>query len=147
MNKPIPETAFLAGKVLKRSLPFVSLPVAADAPILKRLPLPQGELAHFYDGEEGARYLAFLELRAGSVRGNHYHKVKEEMIYVIAGELTLLVEDIATGQRESVQLLAGDFASIGTQVAHAYQTVQPGQAIEFSVARFNPADLYRFPLL
>ena len=65
----MPETTLLAGKVLKRSLPTLQLPLGLDAPTLKRLLLPQGELAQFYDAEEGMRYMAFIELLSGQVRG------------------------------------------------------------------------------
>jgi hypothetical protein len=72
-----PETTLLNGKVLKRSLPLLQLPLGPDAPALKRLLLPQGELAQFYDAEQGIRYMAFIKLLPGQVRGNHYHKVKK----------------------------------------------------------------------
>jgi hypothetical protein len=62
----MPDSSFLNGKVLKRSLPELHLPLGPDAPVLKRLMLPQGELAQFYDAEEGIRYLAFIELRPGA---------------------------------------------------------------------------------
>jgi mannose-6-phosphate isomerase-like protein (cupin superfamily) len=142
----MPEAAFLNGKVRKRSLPSLQLPLGPDAPVLKRLMLPQGELAQFYDAEEGIRYIACIELLPGQVRGNHYHKVKEELVYVIQGEVLLSVADIDSKARASVALRAGDLAVIETRIAHALQTVQRGQAIEFSVARFDPADIHRYPL-
>jgi mannose-6-phosphate isomerase-like protein (cupin superfamily) len=141
-----PEATVLNGKVLKHSLPVLQLPLGPDAPALKRLLLPQGELAQFYDAAEGVRYLAFIELVPGQVRGNHYHTVKEELVYVIRGEVLLIAEDIDSKARASVELRAGDFGVIRTGIAHAYRTVEAGQAIEFSVARFDPADIHRYPL-
>ena len=142
----MPESTFLNGKVLKRSLPLLQLPLGPDAPALKRLLLPQGELAQFYDAEQGVRYMAFIELLPGQVRGNHYHKVKEELVYMIRGEVLLSVADIDSQARASVALRAGDVAVIRTGIAHAIRAVEPGQAIEFSIARFDPADIHRFPL-
>jgi len=142
----MPESTFLNGKVLTRSLPALQLPLRPDAPALKRLLLPQGELAQFYDAEEGIRYMAFLELLPGQVRGNHYHKVKEELVYVIRGEVLLNVADIDSKANASVALQAGDLAVIQTGIAHALRTVQAGQAIEFSSSRFDPADIHQFPL-
>src|SRR5437868_9329375 len=113
----MPESAFLSGKVRKWSLPAFELPLAADAPTVKRLLLPQGELAQFYDANEGVRYMAFIELRAGTIRGNHYHKVKEEWVYMIAGEAALTLEDIHTKARQSVPMQKGDLAVIGTGIA------------------------------
>ncbi len=138
------ESKFLGGKVHTWSLPVVE--EATGDYSLKRLLLPQGELARIYDAEQGVRYIAFIELRAGTVRGNHVHRVKEEFLYVIRGELTLVVEDIASRAGDMVPLRTGDLAFIAAGIAHALQTTASGQAIEFSTARFDPADSYRFPL-
>jgi hypothetical protein len=142
----MPEESVLSGKVRKRSLPAFELPLAADAPTVKRLLLPQGELAQFYDADEAIRYLAFIELRAGTVRGNHYHKVKEEWVYMIAGEAALVVEDIQTMERQSVPMRTGDLAVIATGVAHAIQVQKGGHAVEFSAARFDAADIHKYPI-
>jgi uncharacterized RmlC-like cupin family protein len=137
----------LGGKVIKRTLPAVQPSSTPDSRTLKRLMLPQGELAQFYDGDEGIRYIAQIELQAGSVRGNHYHKVKQEWVYVLSGEVTLVLEDLESKARESAPLLAGDLAFIQTGVIHALQVTKSGQAIEFSTSRFDPADTYRHKLI
>ena len=115
--------------------------------MLKRLLLPQGELAQFYDGDEPMRYLAYIELRPGFVRGNHYHKVKEEWIYLIEGQVTLLLEDVESKEKASVSIESGDLIFIPTEIAHALQIAEPGQAIEFSKARFDATDIHRFQLV
>ena len=140
------ETTFLNGKVRKRSLAIFELPVPADAPTVKRLMLPQGELAQFYDANEGMRYLAFIDLHPGTVRGNHYHKIKEEWLYLITGEVLLIIQDMETKTREFVTLRAGDLVVISIGIAHALQVSLPGQAIEFSPARFDPLDIHRVTL-
>ncbi|HWW01442.1 MAG TPA: cupin domain-containing protein [Candidatus Acidoferrum sp.] len=139
-------SSFLSGKAFKSSLPFVSLPPPADAPRLKRLALAQGELAQFHDGEEAIHYIACIELRAGGVRGNHYHKIKKEWTYVIAGKLLLILEDIATHERVSSTMEPGDLAFIAPGIAHALRTIEPGAAVEFSQAQFNAEDIYPFRL-
>ena len=141
------EIALLDGKVRKQALPKVQPPSNPESPALKRLMLPQGELAQFYDGDDGIRYIAQIELQAGSVRGNHYHKIKQEWIYIMSGDVTLIVEDLESKARESVQLVAGDLAFIQTGVVHTLQVTKSGQAIEFSTARFDPADIYRQKLV
>jgi mannose-6-phosphate isomerase-like protein (cupin superfamily) len=140
------ELSLLAGKVSKRSLPVLRGSAPATSPALKRLLLPQGELAQFYDADKPIRYIAFIELREGSVRGNHYHKFKEEFIYVIRGELEILAEDLNSKARATLPLQTGDLAVIQTGVAHALRTLRPGQAIEFSEVRFDSKDIYRHPL-
>jgi mannose-6-phosphate isomerase-like protein (cupin superfamily) len=139
------ESRFLGGKVIKLTLPVLqTAPSGSGGPTLKRLMLPQGELAQFYDADEPVRYLACVELKRGAVRGNHYHYVKEEWLYIVQGALSLLVEDIDSMARESIPLGAGELAIIPTRVAHAMKTTIPGQAIEFARVRFDPADIQRF---
>ena len=140
------ETDYLAGKVVKWSLPLISGRPGPEAPALKRLLLPQGELAQIHDSDEGIRYLAVLETRAGGVRGNHYHKVKVEWVYVTQGKLLVRVQDIQTNERASVPLQTGDMLLIQTGIAHMLQTIELGQAIEFSETRFNAADIFPFHL-
>lgn len=146
MISNVPGILLLGGRVRKQTLPIVQPPSNPESPTLKRLMLPQGELAQFYDGEEGIRYIAQIELQAGSIRGNHYHKVKEEWVYLISGEVNLVVEDLESKAREATLLTAGDLIFIKTGVAHALQVTKSGQAIEFSTARFDPADIYRHKL-
>jgi mannose-6-phosphate isomerase-like protein (cupin superfamily) len=140
------KSTFLGGKVVRHSLPVILAPFGDDLPLLKRLLLAQGELAQFYDSDEGIRYLAAIELREGAVRGNHYHDKKEEWLYIILGEISLILEDMDSHARAIVPLYAGDLAVVQTGVAHAWKTIQPGLAVEFSPARFDPADLHRFHL-
>ncbi len=137
---------YLAGNVLKWSLLVVSGRPGPDAPALKRLMLPQGELAQIHDSDDGIRYLAFIEVRVGSDRGNHYHKVKEEWVYVMQGKVLVVVQDIETNARASVPLEKGDLLFIQTRIAHVLRPVESGQALEFSQARFDATDVYPFPL-
>jgi hypothetical protein len=140
------ETTLLNGRVLKRALPVVEPENAAGSPTLKRLLLPQGELAQFFDGEEPLRYLAYIELRGGSARGNHFHKVKAEWIYLLSGEAMLLLEDVETKEQGILPLKVGELAFVQTGIAHAIQVLKSGQAIEFSCARFDAEDIYKYPI-
>src|SRR5262245_47891745 len=123
---PMTASTWLEGKVWKQTLGLVQPPTPSDAPALKRLLLPQGELAQFYDGAEGIRYLACIELRPGTARGNHYHKVKAEYVYVIRGKVELIVEEVGSGGRVGIALETGDLAFIQTGVAHALRVIEPG---------------------
>ncbi|HOX57211.1 MAG TPA: cupin domain-containing protein [Candidatus Paceibacterota bacterium] len=140
------ESEYLAGQVVKWSLPVITGRPGPDAPALKRLLLAQGELAQIHDAEEGIRYMAVIEARAGCVRGNHYHKVKQERIYMLRGKLSVVVEDIQTKARASVPMETGDLLLVKTGIAHALQTVEPGEAIEFGQVRFDPADIFPYAL-
>lgn len=142
----ISEAQFLAGNVRKQNLPLFEAPSATDAPLLKRIALPQGHLAQFHDDAQPIHYIASIELREGTVRGNHFHKVKREFIYVLKGELLLLLEDVVSKDRESIPLKEGELVVINPGIAHALRVTQAGMAIEFSPARFDGSDIYRYPM-
>jgi len=140
-------TTFFGGAVGVRQLPLLRPPTTPDAPILKRLDLPQGELAQFYDSEDGLRYAAVIELVAGSVRGNHYHRIKREQVYVLRGSLELLLQELLTQRRAAVVVPTGGCVLIQPGIAHALRVLDPGFAIEFSEDRYAPDDTYRHLLL
>jgi len=141
------ENIFLNNQVIKRTLTVINGRPTGDAPRLKRLLLAQGELAQVYDDGEGIRYLAFVELCKGAVRGNHYHHVKDEVIYVIQGEILMVVEDIVSKERASFSLDTGELAVIPVRIAHGFRTIAAGQAIEWSTNRFDASDIWRYPLI
>ena len=141
------QTSYLSGKVLKHSLTKFEPRPIGDGPKLKRLMLPQGELAQVHDGEPGIRYLAYIELVDGAVRGNHFHKAKNESLYIIRGRIELVVEDASAGQRESLSLESGDLVFIPVPIAHAFRTVEPGHALEFSTTVYDRSDVYPFALI
>jgi hypothetical protein len=146
-NKNMSKTSYLHGKVQKQSLPLFEKPPQGMAEGPKRLLLPQGELANFYDADEGIRYAAFIELRVGGIRGNHIHQVKEEQVYLISGELLLVAQEGLDGQRVSLDIKEGDLVKIATGVAHAFNPIKAGFAIEFSKTRFDPLDVQRVVLI
>ena len=140
----VPRHTYLGGRVWKLALPVIATPPEPDPPSLKRLQLPQGELAQVFDADEGARYIAVVDLLAGTVRGNHVHQVKREFIYLMTGECLLLVEDIVSKERESIALAVGDLVFIPPRIAHAVRPTKSGQALEYSLDRFDPKDTERY---
>jgi hypothetical protein len=134
---------YLSGKVRKLTLPAVSLLDAAAAPVLKRLLLDQGELAQCFDSADGIHYVACLELLAGTSRGGHFHRKKLEYFCLFRGKVRLVVEDISLGAAAALELAGGDRTVIEPGIAHVYEVIEPGWAVEFSPARFDPADIFR----
>jgi mannose-6-phosphate isomerase-like protein (cupin superfamily) len=141
------EKSFLEGKVRQSSLPVFhnASPALAAGP--KRLLLAQGELANFYDGLQGIRYMAFIELRPGGIRGNHFHRVKKEHVYLISGEVLMVAQDGKEGTPVSIMLNEGDLVTIETGIAHALKPLRAGSAIEFSETSFDAADVHGFKLM
>jgi hypothetical protein len=139
------DTSFLGGKVIRRVLPVIQAP-SPEMPLLKRLMLAQGKLDQFYDAEQGIHYIVAIELRENCVRGNHFHREKEEWVYIVQGGLMLHAADINTGESASFTMGPGELSIVRPGVAHAYRTTQPGLAIEFSPTRFNAADIQVYAL-
>ncbi len=139
---PSGETLF-EGKVLVRQLPEFQGAQSATAPASKRLQLPQGELAQVWNSPEGARYIAAIELRPGAIRGNHFHRSKFEMVYVIRGTARFIFEELQTGKRAAILARAGCLVQVQPQVAHAIVAESEGWALEFSPGLYNPEDVYR----
>ena len=137
---------FLNRAVSKLTLPLISGRPGPEAPKLKRLALPQGELAQFWSGDQGMRYIAMMELRSGNVRGNHFHEKKCELVYIISGSVELLVEDPSTRDRHAIILQPGDLATINPGIAHALRVLSTGCGVEFSPEAFDPSDSFSYPL-
>ncbi len=139
----------LGGKVVRYRLPVIEGRPAPGAvlPDLKRLLLPQGELAQIHNGNPGIRYLAWIDLSSGSARGNHVHRRKDESIYLIAGELRVVVEDPASGERGEVRMQAGDLIRIPPGIPHALQPLVDGHALEFAPDPLDPADTFPHRLI
>jgi mannose-6-phosphate isomerase-like protein (cupin superfamily) len=127
------------GRVVVSSLPVCD-PNAALQPAVKRLLLERGELAQIHNADHPVRMIAYTELIAGRIRGNHYHRHKHEWMYIIRGSGRLVVEDRDTGARDETLIVAGDLVSIAVGVSHAIEPLEDGHAIEFSPSPFDPAD-------
>lgn len=141
------EEKFLQGKAVIWTLPQINPGPQGQELSLKRILLPQGDLAQFYDSEEGIRYIASFELKAGTARGNHYHKIKREYVYMLSGEIRLVLQDSETQSKEIAELKPGDLVLIQPGIVHALQVKQSGMAVEFSPDRFDAADSYRVQLV
>jgi mannose-6-phosphate isomerase-like protein (cupin superfamily) len=141
------EAEYLGGKVRWSRLPeFEGVP-APGAATIRKLRLPQGDLVQLIQGGAGAKYLAWVELKPGTVRGNHYHLRKDEHYYQLSGEVEWCVEDRDTGERASFRMGSGELLRLLPGVVHAVRPLTPGQAIEWAPEPLDPADTFRSPLL
>jgi hypothetical protein len=137
-------TIRLNGKVKVWTLPEVRPP--ADPSLLKRVLLPQGTLSQFHNGSPAIHYIAAFDLVLGGVRGNHYHKRKQEYVYLLHGSISLVIRDLASGQEDTLAMHEGDLALIETEVVHALVPLKAGLGVEFSPAPFDPEDIFKVQL-
>ena len=130
------------GKLTLRPLLVTDQP-AARTEVQARLLSPGGELAVLADGINPIRHLAYVELRAGKPRGNHFHKLRHESLYLISGELDIYLEDTSTGEQAKLTMKPGDLATIAPEVVHTFLPKLAGHALEFAPEVFDANDVYR----
>lgn len=127
------EVKYLAGKVVQWPLPILTGRPGSRCAHAQAPAVGARKMAQVHDSDEGIHYLATLELREGGVRGNHYHRIKRERVYVLQGRLTVVV-DTQTRERATVPLATGDLLFIEPGIAHALQTAEAGQGPRFQAA-------------
>lgn len=133
--------SFFGGRAFVKSLLVTDQP-APRSEICARILSPRGEMAVLTDGAKPIRHLAYIELRPGMLRGNHYHKLRHEYCYLIAGELALTLLEIESGEKVVVQMRTGDMAFISPQIAHALNPTIQGYAVEYAAEPFDVADVF-----
>jgi len=139
--------SILNSRLTRSRLPCLQPPTGPDAPPVRRLMLPQGELAQIHADNQGMHYMAVMELLEGTVRGNHVHEHKLEHVYLVQGQVEMVVQNGEAGPRESMLIDPGDLVVIQPGVAHALRVVRAGWGVEFSPQRFDPADSRRVVLI
>lgn len=127
-----------------RRLPSLDPPIPEGG---GRITSEAGELAQIANGEL-FRFLAYIEFKpsVSTLRGNHYHQSKVEVLYIISGLLRARYRDIDTGESTELLLETGDLVTIAPRCAHAYLPLEYSQAIELSAEAYDPADTIRHDL-
>ena len=143
MNMPI---SLWNGRIRKTTLPVFDNPAEAVPTEPKRLRLAQGELAQILTGNPGIHYLAALELREQTLRGNHFHDRKHEFVYLISGQVEAILEEVSSRHQEKLVCQAGDLLEIAPGIAHAFRILEPGTALEYSPQEFDASDVHRYVL-
>ena len=138
--------SYFGGRATVKSLLVTDRP-AERTEICARLSSPRGELAVLTDGSTPLRHLCYVELRTGMVRGNHFHKLRHEYFYVIAGNLAVELQEISTNESASVELRPGDMLYIKPGIAHALNPLCDGHALEYAAEPFDLADVYPHTLI
>src|ERR1051325_6354023 len=126
----------LGGRVQIQSLVCVEQP-AGRSEARARIITPGGELAVLTDGKSPILHLAYVELRTGKVRGNHFHKQRHESFYLIAGEVELYLKDLSTGEEARTVLRAGDLSMVEPEIVHAFSPLSSGHGVEFAPEAFD----------
>jgi mannose-6-phosphate isomerase-like protein (cupin superfamily) len=137
--------------MLDKKVIIEQLPIGGDNHIERRIFSEKGEMAQILNRtDEAFRQLVYWELdsiKSDQERGHHCHQRRIERIYVLTGELQLLLEDIENSVNEKVIIKAGDRVTISPKVAHAYRSLTYSQVLEYSSEPYNPTDTHPHKVL
>lgn len=131
----------LGGRISILSLPCHATPTSSPGP--KRLMLSQGEFTLLHPACPNIRFCAVLGFPAGISRGGHYHRIKEEWLYVLHGRLRLDARHRQTGERFSTEVGVGDLIHVLPETEHRITTIEPGEMLEYSAHPHDPSDTLR----
>ena len=118
-------------------IPVIGPDWPENAPRLNCWVKPKGELATISTTE--TKFIAYIEFPEDGVpRANHFHKEKEEYLYLISGRVRCYFRraDALNETPNEIDAFAGDLISVQPGWSHAYLTIEPGHAIEFSPTPF-----------
>ena len=105
---------------------FANLPV-------KRVPKPWGYELIF---AKTARYVGkILHINRGESLSLQYHEIKEETLFVVAGELKLTIE--IDGDRRELPLRAGEAFHIAPRMIHRMEAIEDTDVAEVSTPELD----------
>ncbi len=81
--------------------------------------------------------------------GGHYHKVREEWLFIINGKVKLFLEDVRDNSKKEMTIEGDDFLKIKIPpfVAHTVENISEDVAIliEYSTLAFDPDNEDKYP--
>jgi quercetin dioxygenase-like cupin family protein len=132
----------VASGITRRTLPLVEPPIPVGG---GRIHTEAGELAEIVNGRE-FRSLVYVEFLPGASRprGDHFHRIKTERLYVISGSLHATFRHIESGDSQKLELGPGDLVSIPPGWAHVFVADNHAHAVEFSEHPYTPTDTFPY---
>jgi len=90
----------------------------------------------------GAASTHYIEVKAGGFCSEHRHEHKENVFYVIEGELRVTWWDI-DGHEHGLTLFAGDDTAISVGIWHSFEAMVDTKCIEIYDYRYYGVDIER----
>jgi mannose-6-phosphate isomerase-like protein (cupin superfamily) len=130
---------------------IAQLPIGGNNNLERRIFSEKGERAQILNrADEGFKQLVYWELdstKPDQERGHHCHERRIERIYVLTGELELLLKDIESSDSEKVIIKAGNRVTISPRIAHAYRSLMYSQVLEYSPEPYDSTDTYPYKVV
>jgi dTDP-4-dehydrorhamnose 3,5-epimerase-like enzyme len=109
---------------------------------VKRWEEEKGEFVQISYGEE-IRHVAFFVIKSGFWRGMHYHERKDEIFYVIDGEIRAVFRDLDTGEEEEHILTKGSKLRLAPRCWHVFYGITDASVVECSPQMYDKTDTFR----
>lgn len=84
-------------------------------------------------------------MHAGAVLGNHFHKVTDVFVYLVAGCASVVQMDLGSGTERRGALAAGEGVWLRINVAHAIRFEEDSSIIVLKSQHYNDDDSDTFP--
>ena len=152
----------LAAQYLEKGMkpvrgPAVGGEASVDDIIIERLPETRGidgakrwvdEKGEFaqISYREDIGHVAFFELRKGQVRGNHFHRQKHEVFYIVHGKIEAVFASVPPGNEKKAVLEKGMKIHVPAGIAHRFYGIDDSLVIEYSPQYYDKTDVVKADL-
>lgn len=89
---------------------------------------------------EDIGHLAFFELREGQMRGNHYHRQKHEVFYIVSGRIQAVFASVPPGREKKAVLEKGMKVHVPAGIAHSFYGIEDSLVVEYSPQYYDKTD-------
>ncbi len=89
---------------------------------------------------DGWKQVNYIVSKAGSFRGNHYHKENREAFFVISGSFKFTAESADGTAKENYSMKAGDFFVVPHYVNHSFDYIEDTELISLYSNGVEKAD-------
>ncbi len=121
------------------------LPETKEIDGAKRWEEEKGEFAQISYGEE-VRHIAYFVIKAGYWRGKHYHERKDEVFYVVDGEIKAVFIDLDTEEQMERILSKGDRVRVSPRCWHVFYGIVDASVVEYSPQIYDKGDAVRLEI-
>lgn len=108
-----------------------SRPVSVDA---------RGSITLVLEGRIRVRGVLLVRSKAGSVRGNHYHRKDSHYAYLLSGKMRYIQKPARGGHAGSAVLRAGDMVYTPPRTVHAMRFLEDTVFLAFATRPRGPKE-------
>lgn len=93
----------------------------------------RGEITHILERED-LRHVSLITCKKNSVRGQHFHKLDHQYLFVLSGTFRYTTKDVNQGEWRVEILKPGSLAYTPPYIAHKLRALSNGMVLQLSTA-------------